>query len=203
MAEQLTVEFCGHDAAKYAVQHWHYSHVLPAGKKFMVGAWENGQFIGVVIFSQGATNKLAAQWGLTPVEACELTRVALREHVTPVSQIVAKALKLLRSRNPGLRLVVSFADPNHGHHGGIYQAGGWLYTGKTEDTGEFIVKGKQMHARSVHAKGWKQTEAWLREHIDPSARAIKVPGKHRYLMPLDRGMRRGLLQYVREYPTRG
>lgn len=198
---ELVVDYCSRQAALYAVQHWHYSGKLPTGNMITVGAWEDGRFIGCVIFSQGATHKLAAQWGLRPEQACELTRVALDQHSAPVSQIVAAALRRLRERNPGLRLVISFADPVQGHHGGIYQAGGWTYTGTSTPSTEFVVRGVQMHMRSVHAKGWKQTIPWLREHIDPHARAVKVPGKHRYLMPLDRGMRRAIARYARPYPT--
>lgn len=57
---QLLVAFCNRKAAKYAVEHWHYSRVLPAGNLFTVGAWERGRFIGCVIFSQGATRTLTA-----------------------------------------------------------------------------------------------------------------------------------------------
>lgn len=198
---ELTVDFCALDAARYAVTHWHYSRVLPAGNKFMLGVWERGVFIGCVIFSQGATGpRLAGKWGLPPTQVCELTRVALTEHTAPVSQIVARALRELHRTNPGIRLVISFADPMRGHHGGIYQAGGWIYTGRGEPTPEYVIHGRQMHARSVHAKGWLQREAWLREHVDPAARRISVPGKHRYLMPLDRGMRRTIARYAQPYP---
>lgn len=198
----LEIAFCSRDAAQHAVRYWHYSGCMPAGNTFRVGAWEHGRFIGCVIFSQGATGpRLAGKWGLPPTEVCELTRVALDRHEAPVSQIVAAALRLLRQRNPGLRLVISFADPVRGHHGGIYQAGGWIYTGRGEPTPEYVIHGKQWHARSVHAKGWMQRESWLREHIDPEARRVNVPGKHRYLMPLDRGMRRQIARYALPYPA--
>jgi len=196
----VRVAFCSRQAAKYAVEHWHYSRVLPSGNLFMVGVWEDDAFVGVVIFSQGATHKLAAQWGLQPPEACELTRIAMREHKVPVSHVVSKALKLLRERNPGLRLVISFADPVQDHHGGVYQAGNWVYTGQSTPSTEFIIRGKQMHMRSVHAKGWKQTLPWIQQNVDPRAQKIKVPGKHRYLMPLDRQMRRKLREAAKPYP---
>lgn len=199
------VEFCSNEAATYAVTRWHYSKVMPAGKKITLGAWEHDSFVGAVIFSAGATHKLAEQWGLLPTQACEMTRVAFREHENPVSQTVAQALKILKRTNPGLRLVVSFADPEHDHHGGIYQAGNWLYTGRSASSGEFIVRGVQMHARSVHAKGWKQTQEWLRANVDQNALYVRVPGKHRYLMPLDKSMRRRLLKSdkIEDYPSKG
>lgn len=189
-----------HEAAKYAVEHWHYSRVLPAGKTVRVGVWEDGKYIGVVIFSRGAVSQLGTQWGFNQTECCELTRVALNKHQTPVSQIVAHALRYLKETNPDMRLVVSFADTAQGHHGGIYQAGNWIYSGSTGATTEFIVFGKQMHLRSIHAKGWKQTIGWVREHVDPNAVWVKTPGKHRYLMPLDKQARRRIMKYAQPFP---
>lgn len=200
MMGDLTVAPCTREAAKYAVTHWHYSHVMPVGKAVTIGAWEDGRFIGAVVFSRGATHQLLTQWGLDLDEGCELTRVALREHKAPVTQIVAQALRILKRENPGLRLVVSFADPAQGHHGGIYQAGGWIYNRADGTYRHYLIHGKVMHSRSVHAKGWSQRIEWLRENVDPNAQPYATPSKHRYLMPLDKAMRRRVLPYSQPYP---
>lgn len=198
----LHVDFCSFDAAKFAVTRWHYSEAMPAGRLVQIGAWEDGKFVGTILFSHGATHKLAEQWGLDRNEACEMTRVAFRRHKAPVTQALSKALTLLRETNPTMRLVISFSDPVQQHHGGIYQAGNWIYTGASGRSVEFIVNGIQYHARSIHAKGWKQTVPWLQENIDPDARSVRVPGKHRYLMPLDRAMRRRIVKHSQPYPER-
>lgn len=197
----LTVAKASHAAAKHAVETWHYSHRLPSGKLFVRGAWEDGKFIGVVIFSRGATSDIGKQFGLDQTQCVELTRVALTDHVSPVSQIVALAIRDLKASNPGLRLVVSFADPAQGHHGGIYQAGNWVYVGQGKSTTEFVVRGKQMHLRSVHAKGWKQTLPWLQANIDSNAYKVTTIPKHKYLMPLDRAMRRYVEKLRKPYPS--
>ena len=121
---ELKLDWCGHDAAKYAVEHWHYSECLPAGKLLKVGVWEAGLFIGAVIFSRGANNNLGRPFSLAQVEIAELTRIALTKHCAPVTRIVSIAFQFLRKNSPGLRLIVSYADPLKGHHGGIYQGGG-------------------------------------------------------------------------------
>ena len=200
MPGDLLVAPVGHDAALYAVRHWHYSRTLPAGKTVRFGAWEAGRYIGVVIYSRGATPVLGARYGMTQLECVELTRVALREHETPVSQIVAASLRQLRATNPGLRLVVSFADPGEGHHGGIYQAGNWIYTGSMEQREYFVVRGKLMHPRSVGANGWRQSLPWLQRFVDPRAHTVKKPGKHRYLYPLDKATRRAIRRLAKPYP---
>lgn len=200
MSSELKIAKASHDAALFAVQRWHYSRKLPSGKLFVRGVWEGGKFIGVVIFSRGATNTIGSPYGLEQTQCVELTRVALTTHAAPVSQIVAAAVRDLKGANPGLRLIVSYADPMQGHHGGIYQAGNWVYVGQGKAAPEFIIHGKQMHMRSVHAKGWKQTLPWLRANIDPNASIVKITPKHKYLMPLDRPMRRQIEKLRVGYP---
>lgn len=196
---KLLLDWATHEAAKYACENWHYSQCLPAGKSVKIGVWESAKFTGVVIFSLGATPNLSKPYGLSMTECCELTRVALRTHETPVSRIVAIAIKKLKQHCSGTRLVVSFADRGQGHHGGIYQAGNWLYSGAVE-LETWIIGGKRMHPRSVVAKYGTQAQGAV-QRIDPNAR--KVWGfKHRYLMPLDEEIRRRIEPLQKPYPKR-
>src|SRR5688572_1533552 len=113
----LHLAFCHREAALFAVKVWHYSRTLPAGRLVCIGAWEDGVFVGAVIFGRGACSQIASPFGLQQSEVCELTRIALGPHQTPTSRIVSIAVRLLRRQSPGLRLLVSFADPEHGHYG--------------------------------------------------------------------------------------
>lgn len=204
MSSDLRVDWCDHEAAKYAVEHWHYSHCLPLPPHNRLGVWEAGKFRGAVIFSRGAANGLGAPYGLGIAEVCELTRVALARHQAPVSRIVRIALLFLRRQSPGLRLVVSFADPSQGHYGGVYQAGGWIYTGTTKSDFALIDReGKRWHSRSVAESGVKTQFGRPKRVLRPSeGTRIELPGKHRYLMPLDDEMRARLLPLARPYPKR-
>lgn len=188
--EILRVEFCSHDAARFAVEHWHYSEILPTGKLVKVGAWERDQFVGAVIVSRGASPWLGNHYGLDNVEVAELTRVALRTHEAPVTAIVARALRLVRQVAPGVRLIVSFADPARGHHGGIYQAGGWVYTGRSNEVTEHLIDGRWRHTRGAY---------WRSKATNPPTRTM--PGKFRYLMPMDKAMRRRVSRDALPYPS--
>ena len=198
----MKVAPCSYKAAKYAVEHWHYSQSLPVPPRTMFGVWEHGKFIGTVIFSRGASPELGRQYGLKQVEVCELTRVALNDHDAPVTQVVAAAIKALRKHSPGLRLIVSFADPHYGHHGGIYQAGNWVYSGDTAPGVEYRDRnGKRWHSRQLSKDGVRKQFGVPRKAPKVSdMTAVKTPGKHRYLMPLDRAMRRQVQSLARDYP---
>lgn len=204
MKPQLKIDWATHAAAKYAVETWHYSHVLPVPPLVKVGAWEDGKFIGVVIFSRGATPSLLRPFGLSQCEGCELTRIALTAHKSPVSRIVRLAMVFLKQKSPVLRLIVSFADPSEGHHGGIYQAGNWVYNGRTQSSREYIgPDGKRWHARMVKKQGWTTVQGKRRKTLTPDeCSPIEKPGKHRYLMPLDDAMRAQIAPLAKPYPKR-
>jgi hypothetical protein len=197
----LRVDWATHEAAKYACENWHYSGCLPGAKKCVfIGAWEDQKFIGTVIFSPGATSNLGAPYGLNQITCTELVRIALKEHSSFVSQIVSKAFKFLKKRSPGIRLVVSFADPHAGHAGGIYQAGNWVYTGTSSETSVFQAPdGRIIHPRSLGASDFKKG---LKKLPPAGSQKIKLPGKHRYLMPLDDEMRKRILPLSKPYPKR-
>ena len=191
----LNIDWATHEAAKFAVEKWHYSRCIPKSKLAKFGVWEDGKYIGAVIYGVGATADLVKRYGLEPIQGCELVRVALTGHKTEVSRIVAITLRLLKAKFSGLRLVVSFADPAQGHHGGIYQAGGWTFTGGSAISDEYIYLGKQWQGRAFRHK-FKGME----NH--PNVQKVKGTSKHRYLMPLDAEMRKQIEPLAKPYPKR-
>lgn len=197
----LNVDFATHQSAKFACENWHYSKCVPVGKLVKIGAWENGDFIGVVLFGRGATPNLGRPYNMTQTECVELVRIAMREHKTPVSKIVSIALRFLKKTNPNIKLVVSFADQSQGHHGGIYQAGNWVYAGQGSPAKFYMINGKLTHPRSIGAKGLTQNIEGAKK-IDKNAYVVDVPGKHRYLMPLDRETRKKIIHLSSPYPKR-
>jgi hypothetical protein len=205
---ELKVDWCSYQAAKYAVEHWHYSKTIPVSKRNNLGIWEDGKFIGCVIFALGASPSLGLKYNLTGLECSELVRVALDNHITPVTKIISIALKYFKHHNPNIRLIVSFADTYHGHHGGIYQGGNWLYSGKTSKSKMVkLPDGRLTDLRRYNGHGdgkvvggkiWKQPK-----RSRPNGSTIIItPGKHRYLMPLDRKMRKQIEPLRKPYPKK-
>jgi hypothetical protein len=206
---ELRIDWCTHEAAKYACEKWHYSGLIPPQKLVHLGVWENGDFRGAVVFGDGANFQAFSAFGISSYEGCELVRVALRKHVTPVSRIIAIAIRFVQIRCPRIRIIVSYADTTQGHHGGIYQAGNWVYTGRSSVSRVYVVNGKEYHQQSLdcqrlrrHPDRCKTTLDWARKYRDKNAKLVKKPGKHRYLMPLDEAMRKQIEPLRRPYPKR-
>ena len=201
---ELRLDWCSHKAAKYAVEHWHYSKSMPMPPVVHIGVWEDASFIGVVLFARGASPHLGDAYDVTNTEVCELTRVALNVHKSAVSRILSIAVKMIIRKEKRLRLIVSFADANQGHHGGIYQAAGWVYSGVTCKKFDYIgPDGKRYRDRQVTNSGIARQFGKTTQVFKPSqCKAIQMKPKHRYLMPLDAEMRKQILPLSKPYPKR-
>lgn len=173
----LRLDWCSHDVAKYACQNFHYARKMVTGATIKIGVWENGKFIGCVIYGKGANNNALKKYGLKSWEGCELMRVALKEHTTPVTKILRISRVLLFQKAPKLKIIVSYADPEQSHKGIIYQADNWVYEGLTDRVDYYIdKKGVELHWR-------KARYAQKRGEI---LQMFYKPGKHKYIYPLDK-----------------
>ena len=193
----LKLDWASYEATKFACLNWHYSKCLPVGKLVKIGVWEENKFIGVVLFGRGANKSLGQPYGCDQTESCELVRIALKIHKTPVSKIISIALKFLKKSNPKMRLVVSFADIEQNHHGGIYQATNWIYDGKSNAADEYLFKGKRWHGRA-----FRKTHGSHLKFIDKGLEIVQGSQKHRYLFPLDQKLRDNLIDKALPYPKR-
>src|SRR3990172_3466331 len=208
----LRLDWCSYEAAKYAVEHWHYSHTMPIGKLVKFGVWEGGRYIGAVIYSTGASAQMHKVFRIGRFEVCELVRVALDRHVAAVSRIVAISIRLLRQHSSGLRLIISFADPDQQHVGTIYQAAGWEYVGTSTPGLWYEINGRRTHNRNLQGptgfgksmpEGQKAYSAALRRGLaDGSIVRIVTAAKHKYIYPLDSEIRARLAPLAKPYPKR-
>jgi hypothetical protein len=199
-ASGLYLAFCDREAASYAVRRWHYSGGPPAGRLVCVGVWEGGQFIGAIVFGRGASSEIHSPFGLRQDQVCELCRVALGPHTAPTSQVVSIAVRLLRRYCPNLRLIISYADPEHGHVGTLYQSLGWQFIGRTARESLIRLNGRLVHPRTVTSRYRTRSIDWLREHVAADAAHVRTLPKFRYALPLDAGMRQQLAPRVQPYP---
>lgn len=200
MSSNLKLDYCSFKAAKYACENWHYSKSIPAGKLIKIGVWENGIFVGVVIFSRGANPQLLKPYGLKQTEGCELTRIALNKHAASVTKIVSIAIKILKKYCPGIKIIVSYADANQGHLGKIYQAGNWIYVGEFANERGIKINGKLVHRRSVVNRYGTSSIQYLKDNVDKNAETVRGLPKFKYLMPLNDQIKKLVINSKKEFP---
>jgi len=193
MKPELRLDFCTHQAAHFACRLWHYSKKIPVGKLVKIGVWEEGKFIGAIVFGEGLLGPRSVVYGgVDKFRVAEIVRIALREHRHEVSRMISIAIKLLIKRCPGIELIVAFADRAENHHGGIYQASNFAYTGMSEPGRMFRHRatGRILHNRAVSVNGYRSHFGHVRKVPRHDACDIVASSrKHRYLLPLTPEMR--------------
>jgi len=132
------------DEAAELVKKYHYSHRVPSNVQVVATAHDAGGLFGdlgpavaacyVSIPGSGHYSINGKQ-----VETLELTRLVRRDDVqVNLTGLISWALRWVWKLGKG-DLVVSFADKQQGHHGGIYQAASWNYDGLRDPNAEGVL----------------------------------------------------------------
>ena len=166
-----------------------------------LGVFLGKRLTGVLTLGAGPAQINHLVEGARLQDCATLTRLWLSDELprnaeSRVVGVVTRALK----RHTGLKFLVSYADPSHGHLGTIYQAAGWLYIGLSHrspvyDFGDGIPR----HSRTLSSFLGTRSTRYLRAH---GINAIRVyqEAKHRYIRFLDPSWRRRLNVPVLPYP---
>ena len=128
--------------------HKHYAKRIPS-TSFAFGLYKNSVLVGVCSFGRPMSPALTkgAFNGLYQDTFLELNRLVINEGEdrNALSFFVSQSLKQLPKPN----VIVSYADTSQNHHGYIYQATNWIYTGLSAKRPDYHIKGLNLHSASI------------------------------------------------------
>ena len=158
--EQIT-----HELALEFIMPKHYAGRKPQVTKAF-GWYEDDKLVAVCTFGKPASPQLCD--GICGKEfsssVYELNRlVRIEDFDGQLSQFIAGCLRELKKEN---WIVVSYADSGMTHHGYIYQASNFLYTGCTKQRTDRYVEGKHSrHADFDNPKGIRQVRTAKHRYV--------------------------------------
>lgn len=160
----------------------HYARRWPS-VSYRYGLFFGNDLVGVVTYGNPPSSPLRR--GIAGPEydskVLELNRLCLRDNKkNEASRLVSASLKML----PKERIIVSFADTEHGHCGIVYQATNFIYTGLSAKRTSWTIKGQEgAHAYSVadEFRGKKDRAKLMREKYGNDFYLKERSRKHRYL----------------------
>lgn len=163
----------------------HYAQRLPS-ISYAFGYFENGEMLGALTVGKPASNSLCVgiagkKWSSQIYELNRLIVVGETQG-NALSYFVGKALRLLAETDV---VLVSYADEGAGHHGYIYQATNWHYTGKT------------LWRTDKYTPGGKHSRHYTDDN--PHLRKVRT-SKHRYVYVPNRRLRRSFMRDL-NYPV--
>ena len=188
----------------------HYLKRLPP-MSYCYGLYNNNlNLIGVASYGRPAAHGVVkgAFDGKLMDNFLELNRLVINDGLPKniLSFFLSKTLNLL----PKPQAIVSYADTSQGHHGYIYQATNWIYTGLSAKRKDYKLKGvHNLHSQSLldregrHMTKGKVAEMKLKYGDDLYTE--HRPRKHRYFYILGNKKQRkemieNLVYKVEPYP---
>ena len=167
------------------VRDFHYSRRM-AGLVRHAFAWrecgglfgETGTPLAGVIYSQPVNRNFNKN-------CAELSRLVRRDDFTgKLSGLVTQSLRWIRA-NTETPFVISYADTTQGHHGGIYQACGFIYVGERHSghIGFNCPDGSFVHGRICNSRFGTRSVSKITE-IRPDWIPVFGEPKHLYIFPL-------------------
>jgi hypothetical protein len=135
---------------------------------------------GIVTYGTPVSSTLRDLWN-GKYKLMELNRLVINEGLEKnvLSYFVSQSFQLM----PKPMVLVSYADTSKNHHGYIYQATNWIYTGLSVPFKDYYVKGMEhMHHTTLHdlSRGQDNRIEWLRNKFGDDLIMIDRPRKHRY-----------------------
>ena len=137
---------------------------------------------GVMTVGTPVSNTLRNLWN-NEYKLMELNRLVVNDGLpkNSLSYFVSSAIKLL----PFPLVLVSYADTSKNHHGYIYQATNWYYTGLSAEFKDYYVRGMEhLHNGTIMdmSRGKENRVEWLRKKFGNDLIMIERPRKHRYFI---------------------
>jgi hypothetical protein len=135
---------------------------------------------GVCTFGTPVSHNLRSSFG-HEFKLFELNRLVLNEshEKNLTSFFVGKCLKMI----PSPCIIVSYADTSQGHHGFIYQATNWVYTGLSASHKDYFIRGMDnLHNGTIMdlSRGKENRIQWLKDKYGDDLIEYERPRKHRY-----------------------
>ena len=168
---------------QHLIREHHYTHSVPSGKSHYF--YHDG---AIVIFSIPANPYISKFLTGPPNAVFDLARLWAPDghRRNLLTEAISVATRELRRLEPKCLALVSYADPNAGHAGGVYRAASWVYLGQTEarvwlgPNGE-IVPRRKFHSGSEHVNKAEVEALGYKE--------IRRPGKYRFAHGLTKRIR--------------
>ena len=200
--ENLYVEKIHNSIAKELIVKNHYTHKWTISQ-LCIGIYDKSKcsvffdvpmLVGTVVFGPTAGANVARSVSslLNHSNLWELKRLWVEDELgkNTESWVIGQCLKYIKQNHPEIKCLISYADPDAGHIGTIYQATNWLYQDieRPKGTSGYIVSFdggiKWQHSRTLFNKYGTFNYNKLVEVLPRPFKIKESSVKERYIYPL-------------------
>lgn len=200
--ENLYVEKIHNSIAKELIVKHHYTHKWTIAE-LCIGIYDKSKgsvffdvptLVGTVVFGPTAGANVARSVSplLNHHNLWELKRLWVADELgkNTESWVIGQCLKYIKQHHSEIKCLISYADPDAGHIGTIYQATNWLYQDieRRKGTSGYIVSfdggTKWQHSRTLFNKYGTFNYNKLVEVLPRPFKIKELSVKERYIYPL-------------------
>jgi len=176
------------EAKKYISSH-HYSKTMPMGVKIALGFFYNRELVTAVVYGAPVGRRVTSWLKCDNTNCLELVRLFSEDGMpkNTESYCLGKSFEYLKREYPAYKYLISYADPNAGHAGIIYQATNWYYTGTQRrllPERRIFIDGIETHTRTLNIKHGSTSGDNLLQIYGNRLEIRDAKKKHVYLMCL-------------------
>jgi hypothetical protein len=153
---------------------------MPPPIIYAFGLFRDNVLVGVCTYSISMATMLRDSFG--EYKLLELSRLVANDNndKNTLSYFVSQTFSLL----PKPCILLSYSDTSKNHHGYIYQATNWIYTGLSAEFKDYAIKGMEhLHNQTIMdlSKGKENRVEWLKaKYGAENVYMVDRPRKHRY-----------------------
>lgn len=152
--KEFDVYICERIEIRDFIEEYHYSHNINGlMSDYCFKLMDGDKMIGAMIYGRLAMANVWRKYGEKKEDVMELRRLVCIDD-TPKnteSYFIGQTLKWL-IKNTEIKTIVSYADPEYGHEGIIYQASNFKKDGKTSKGKVIMYKEKKYHDKAIRTK---------------------------------------------------
>jgi hypothetical protein len=147
----LHIKACRLSDIREFIEKWHYAHSsFGVTGKYFFSVWHDAKLVGAAIFGIPAAYNVSKKYADDARTLVELRRFCLADEAPKNSESRALGVMFRALRKLGVKVILSYADPAHGHVGTIYKATGFEYVGLTA---------KRMPGKHIYVKRFPDSGA--------------------------------------------
>jgi len=197
---KIVIERCNKETVHNIVKKKHYAKTWTASSNIYAIYYDSGEhqffdgkqlkLIGTVIYGNPVGFRVVKSIAdeLTDIDVLELKRLWIEDGYGKniESYSISQSFKWLKKYDKDVKVLISYADPDRLHLGGIYKATNWLYQGAglnlmPNHSISLVKPYEWIHSRTVSATWGSHNVEKLKAGIGHTFWRRKEPEKHRYI----------------------
>ena len=172
------------------IERWHYSGSINGCiSDYCFALYDGFEMIGAMFYGRMAMANQWKRFADKPTDVIELRRLVCTDEApkNTESYFIGATLRWLK-KHTDIKLVVSYADAQHGHKGTVYKASNFKLEGFRKGARVIVFNGKHYHDKTIRTKYKGEIKPYAKRLIEAlesgKAEYAETAGKYCYTYSL-------------------